>query len=138
MPTVERYSRRKRKRMRGIITTQSGAPPPGRRFSGTREVRASQLSQNRHPRSAPGRLRPLPVFTGTPEHPCHLLRHAPQDIPALDLERSRIVSASLAMSRAEKDRLLPDLRAVEVHALGVDGAGKDIAYWQASRDFWTA
>ena len=42
------------------------------------------------------------------------------------------------MSRAEKDRLLPYLRAVEVHVLGVDGAGKDIAYWQASRDFWAA
>ena len=41
------------------------------------------------------------------------------------------------MSRAEKDHLLPDLRGVEVYVMGVDGAGKDIAYWQALRDFWS-
>jgi len=35
-------------------------------------------------------------------------------------------------------RLLPDLHGVEVYALGVDGAGKDMRYWQALRDFWTA
>jgi hypothetical protein len=60
-----------------------------------------------------------------------------QDTAALDLEHPRIVSASLAMSRTEKDRLLPDLRGVEVHVLGVDGAGNDIAYWQTLRDFWS-
>ena len=27
---------------------------------------------------------------------------------------------------------------VEVYALGVDGAGKDMRYWQTLRDFWTA
>jgi hypothetical protein len=25
---------------------------------------------------------------------------------------------------------------VEVYALGVDGAGKDMRYWQTLRDFW--
>jgi hypothetical protein len=69
-------------------------------------------------------------------------RHA-RSLPAslqiiLNLEHPRVVSASLAMSKAERERLLPDLRGVEVYVLGVDGAGKDIAYWQTLRDFWTA
>ena len=32
---------------------------------------------------------------------------------------------------------MPDLHGVEVYALGVDGAGKDMRYWQTLRDFWT-
>jgi hypothetical protein len=60
------------------------------------------------------------------------------DTPALDLEHARIVSTSFAMKKAEKERLLPDLHGVEVYALGVDGAGKDMAYWQTLRDFWAA
>jgi len=58
------------------------------------------------------------------------------DTPALDLEHARFVSTSFAMKQAEKERLLPDLHGVEVYALGVDGAGKDMRYWQALRDFW--
>lgn len=42
------------------------------------------------------------------------------------------------MAKAEKQRLLPDLHAVEVYVLGVDEAGKGMAYWQTLRDFWTA
>jgi len=34
------------------------------------------------------------------------------------------------MRKAEKERLLPDLHGVEVYALGVDGAGKDMRYWR--------
>jgi hypothetical protein len=59
------------------------------------------------------------------------------DTPALDLEHARIVSTTFAMQKAEKERLLPDLHGVEVYALGVDGAGKDMRYWQTLRDFWT-
>jgi len=59
------------------------------------------------------------------------------DSPALDLEHARIVSIAFAMQKAEKERLLPDLHGVEVYALGVDGAGKDMRYWQTLRDFWT-
>jgi hypothetical protein len=58
------------------------------------------------------------------------------DTPALDLEHARIVSTAFAMQKAEKERLLPDLHGVEVYALGVDGAGKDMRYWQGLRDFW--
>ena len=60
------------------------------------------------------------------------------DTPALDLEHARIVSTAFAMQKAGKERLLPDLHGVEVYALGVDGAGKDMRYWQTLRDFWTA
>ena len=59
------------------------------------------------------------------------------DTPAPDLEHARIVSTAFAMQKAEKERLLPDLHGVEVYALGVDGAGKDMRYWQTLRDFWT-
>jgi hypothetical protein len=59
------------------------------------------------------------------------------DTPALDLDHARIVSTSLAMKKAEKERLLPDLHGVEVYILGVDGAGKDMEFWQTLRDFWT-
>ena len=61
-----------------------------------------------------------------------------QDTLTLNLEHPRMVSTSLAMSKAEREHLLPDLHGVAVYALGVDGAGKDIAYWQTLRDFWTA
>ena len=60
------------------------------------------------------------------------------DTPALDLEHARIVSTVFAMQKTEKERLLPDLHGVEVYALGVDGAGKDMRYWQTLRDFWAA
>jgi hypothetical protein len=59
------------------------------------------------------------------------------DTPALDLEHAKIVSTSFAMNKTEKERLLPDLHGVEVYALGVDGAGKDMRYWQTLRDFWS-
>ena len=48
------------------------------------------------------------------------------DTPALNLEHARMVSTAFAMQRAEKERLLPVLHGVEVYALGVDGAGKDM------------
>jgi hypothetical protein len=60
------------------------------------------------------------------------------DTPALDLEHARIVSTAFAMQKAGKERLLTDLHGVEVYALGVDGAGKDMRYWQTLRDFWAA
>jgi hypothetical protein len=78
-------------------------------------------------RASPGRRNILVVFSDMRS-----------DTPALDLEHARIVSVAFAMQKAEKGRLLPDLHGVEVYALGVDGAGKDMRYWQTLRDFWTA
>ncbi|PYY12545.1 MAG: hypothetical protein DMG69_00880, partial [Acidobacteria bacterium] len=78
-------------------------------------------------RPSPGRRNVLVIFSD--------MR---QDMPVLDLEHPKVVSASLAISKAERERLLPDLHGIEVYVLGVDGAGKDIAYWQTLRDFWTA
>jgi hypothetical protein len=59
------------------------------------------------------------------------------DTHALDLGHAKVISTAFAMQKAEKERLLPDLHGVEVYALGVDGAGKDMPYWQTLRDFWT-
>jgi len=83
---------------------------------------ASELFQ-----ASPGRRNILVVFSDMRS-----------DTPALDLEHARIVSTAFAMQKAEKERLLPDLHGVEVYALGVDGAGKGMRYWQTLRDFWTA
>lgn len=60
------------------------------------------------------------------------------DTPALDLEHARMVSTAFAMQKAKKERLLPDLHGVEIYVLGVDGAGKNMKYWQALHDFWAA
>ena len=61
---------------------QSGAPPPGRRFSGTRSPRFPTLpkptssERSWSPPTSSGLHR-----TGTPEHLCHLLRYAPRHSP---------------------------------------------------------
>jgi hypothetical protein len=56
--------------------------------------------------------------------------------PDLDIESSpRVPSFQQAGTRAHI--VLADLRGVHVYALGVDGAGKQVAYWQALRQFWT-
>jgi hypothetical protein len=61
------------------------------------------------------------------------MRHRTAD---LDLESHPIVPSFLhAGKRAHI--VLADLRGVHVYALGVDAAGKQIAYWQALRQFWT-
>jgi len=81
---------------------------------------ASELFQ-----ASPGRRNILVVFSDMRS-----------DTPALDLEHTRIVSTAFAMQKAEKERLLPDLHGVEVYALGVDGAGKGMSYWQTRRWFF--
>jgi hypothetical protein len=57
---------------------------------------------------------------------------------ALDLERPNSIAVAGAMAAAEKRRLIPNLKDVEVYVLGADGAGKTISYWQGLRDFWQA
>jgi hypothetical protein len=62
------------------------------------------------------------------------MRHS---TPGLDLQsRSTVQTLSLAGTTSGANVLLADLRHVEVYALGVDGAGKTITYWQSLRDFW--
>ncbi len=56
----------------------------------------------------------------------------------LNLERPALVPVASALAAVQKQKLVPDLKGVEVYALGVDGAGKETPYWQSLRDFWTA
>jgi hypothetical protein len=60
------------------------------------------------------------------------MRHHTRDF---DLEsRSQIA----VVSRTRRIQAIPvaDLKGVQVYALGVDGTGKDIAYWSGLRQFW--
>jgi hypothetical protein len=56
--------------------------------------------------------------------------------PELDLESGNSVSK---FTELKKRSALPTLRLrdVQVYALGVDGAGKSMAYWQSLMTFWT-
>jgi hypothetical protein len=57
---------------------------------------------------------------------------------ALNLEHPSVVQTPAAMHQVANDRLLADLRGVEVYAEGVDAAGETVPYWQSLHDFWTA
>jgi hypothetical protein len=59
-----------------------------------------------------------------------------QDTPELNLDQLTIVDVIGAMTALERGGLVPDLKGVEVYALGVDAAGKSPAYWQSLRTFW--
>jgi hypothetical protein len=52
----------------------------------------------------------------------------------LDLESSQTVPTY--GTSAKQCGALPDLSKVQVHVLGVDGAGKSLAYWRSLRAFW--
>ena len=56
--------------------------------------------------------------------------------PDLNLESISSIPSFSQMSRLQKSAM-PDLRGVRVFILGVDGAGKGIAYWQSLCEFWT-
>ena len=55
---------------------------------------------------------------------------------ALNLEHQVMVQTTAAMQQVAENRLLGDLRGVEVYAEGVDGAGASVGYWQSLKDFW--
>jgi len=57
---------------------------------------------------------------------------------ALNLEREALVQTPAAMRQVADNRLLADLRGVDVYAEGVDGAGETVPYWHSLHDFWTA
>jgi hypothetical protein len=59
-----------------------------------------------------------------------------QDAPGLNLDGMSVVNVKAAMANVQKDNLVPDLKGVEVYALGVDAAGKQVPYWQSLRAFW--
>jgi len=59
-----------------------------------------------------------------------------QETAAINLETPSLVFAERLIAKVEKQRLLTDLQSVEVYMLGVDSAGKSVAYWDSLRDFW--
>ena len=61
-----------------------------------------------------------------------------QQTPALALESMKELREDRLLASVEKQRLFADLQNVEVYALGVDSAGKSVAYWTGLRDFWGA
>lgn len=63
------------------------------------------------------------------------MRH---DTAALTLEPHRLPPTAALLATVKRQRLLADLRGVQVSVLGADAAGRTIGEWQAVRDFWVA
>jgi hypothetical protein len=61
-----------------------------------------------------------------------------QSAKPLDIETPKVISVRDALSIVEHHHLLPDLHGVDVWIIGVDAAGKDVAYISSLREFWTA
>jgi hypothetical protein len=59
-----------------------------------------------------------------------------QDSRELNLETTKQWVPQEEIKTLSQKRLVADLQGVEVHALGVDNAGKDLTYWQSLRQFW--
>jgi hypothetical protein len=55
----------------------------------------------------------------------------------LDLESGSSVPSFVQLKQRSKPVSVAALKGVEVYALGVDGAGKPITYWQSLRTFWS-
>ena len=54
----------------------------------------------------------------------------------VSLDGVAIVNVKAAMANVQRNNLVPDLKGVDVYALGVDAAGKQVPYWQSLRAFW--
>jgi hypothetical protein len=61
-----------------------------------------------------------------------------QDTADLNLETPEKLDAGAALVRTQKKGLIARLGNVEVYVLGVDNAGKPIAYWDRLREYWLA
>ena len=61
-----------------------------------------------------------------------------QATSSLDIEAPKLVSMNSALLKVQNHKMLPDLRAVDVYAIGVDSAGKSLDYWQSLSAFWRA
>ena len=54
----------------------------------------------------------------------------------LNFETSSVIPMDAAFAKVEQGKFLADLHGVEVYALGVDAAGKEVAQWDHVRQFW--
>jgi hypothetical protein len=76
------------------------------------------------------------IFKQTPGSQNALVIFSDMRISAsgLNLETPSIVPGYSAVPK--KDHILAELKNVQVYALGVDGAGKSLLYWQSLEEFW--
>ncbi len=68
----------------------------------------------------------LVIFSDMRQHTVELDLESTSSVPSLSELQQRSQSVSLAA-----------LKGIEVYALGVDGAGRPITYWQSLRTFWS-
>jgi hypothetical protein len=61
-----------------------------------------------------------------------------QDTADLNLETLEMFDSKAALARTEKKGLVASLAYVDVYVVGVDNAGKPIAYWDRLRQYWLA
>jgi len=59
-----------------------------------------------------------------------------EETRTLNLARPLLVRPASALQKIEQAHLVADLKGVEVYVLGVDAAGKSVAYWESLREFW--
>jgi hypothetical protein len=80
------------------------------------------------------------AFQKTPNMRHVLLIHSDmrQSAAPLDIEHVQIVPLAASLSTVDRQHLFADLSGVEVYVAGAHAVGKDIAYWQSLKDFWSA
>ena len=59
-----------------------------------------------------------------------------RDTHGINLNTAKVVPVDSSLKRAETGHLIADLKGVSVYVLGVDGAEKEVGYWQTLREFW--
>jgi hypothetical protein len=80
------------------------------------------------------------IFQSAPQGERNLvfLSDMRQSATPLDIETPKVISVNAALSIVDHHHLFPDLRGADVWIIGVDAAGKDVAYVSSLREFWTA
>ena len=61
------------------------------------------------------------------------MRHVNRE---LDMETSTTIRFDIALAKAERQKLIPDLKGVEVYVLGADAAGWRMLQWESLKHFW--
>jgi hypothetical protein len=57
---------------------------------------------------------------------------------SLNFSRLAVVPVGSTLGKVECGGLIADLNGIDVYVLGVDAAGKSVAYWNSLRNFWLA
>lgn len=116
-------------RARGQVTAawRARAKTARRDFPHTDILGALLLASQLFAQSPPGNRRGLIIFSD--------MRQTTND---LNLEGHSPKNPATPVATLRSRGLLANLDGVEVSALGVDGAGKSIAQWNALKEFWSA